>query len=96
MAAVREASGRDVPLRRLFEAPTVAGLAPSLDDDRLACSWGGAPGVAPMARGSGDLDSLLDEIEGLSDDDVHALLDAQRSTAPPHAEGDGRRHEPNL
>jgi len=52
----------DIPLRRLFEAPTVASFANALFADQLA------------AVDAGDLSDMLQRLEGLSEDEITALL----------------------
>ncbi len=57
---IRETAGIDVPLRRVFESPTIAGLAAYLDDQSASAA---------------NADELLDQLESFSDDEVSALLD---------------------
>jgi hypothetical protein len=52
MAQLRTASGADLPLRILFEHPSVAALAGALD--ALAWSAGGAAGGQPQVADSRD------------------------------------------
>ncbi len=54
MSRVREAFQVEIPLRRLFEAPTVAGLAESIDAARQAGHVLSAPPILPVPR-NGDL-----------------------------------------
>ncbi len=63
IARVQKCFGGEVPLRLLFEAPTVAAFA-----ERL---------LAERAQGidAGALAGMLDQLEGLSDDDIAALLE---------------------
>ena len=47
MSRVRAAFGVEVPLRRLFEAPTISGLARAIDEARAS---GESPAPAPIVR----------------------------------------------
>ena len=62
VARMQAAFGGDITLRMVFEAPTVAGFAERLLQHRL------------QELAIGDLDDMLGELEGLSDEDVQALL----------------------
>ncbi|MFY9820942.1 MAG: condensation domain-containing protein, partial [Thermoanaerobaculia bacterium] len=64
IAALRDEFGVEIPLRVLFEKPTVAGLALAVTQARVE-----------QAAGS-EVGALLDDLEGLSDEEVEALLAA--------------------
>jgi len=69
IARVSRVFGGDVPLRRLFEAPTVATFAEAMLADRVAAMDGDA------------LSALLSQVEGLSDEELQALLGSEGGQA---------------
>ncbi|HVR07880.1 MAG TPA: phosphopantetheine-binding protein, partial [Thermoanaerobaculia bacterium] len=65
VARLREAFGLELPLLLLFEARTVSALAAAIEQLQLE----------RVERDAGaDLDRLLDEVDGLSDDEVERLV----------------------
>ncbi len=74
VARVREAEGVELPLRAVFESPTLGGMADAVS--RLAESTKRVV-EAPIPRVSKDLDP--DALEQLSDEELDALLNATES-----------------
>jgi amino acid adenylation domain-containing protein len=66
IARVRSAFDVPVPLRCIFEAPTVAGLAEAIAQHRQ------------VASPEEDLARILREVEGLSDEEARRLLEAEK------------------
>ena len=71
VSRVRRALGRDLPLRLVFESPTVAGQAEALRA-RESSPEAAPPDIGASAAGVEA--KLLDRIDQLSDDDVERLL----------------------
>jgi len=65
IAALRDELGVEIPLRTLFEKPTVEGLALAVAQARVGQS------------ADSEVDALLDNLEDLSDEEVEALLAAE-------------------
>ena len=78
LARVRAALAADLPLRAVFDAPTIAALSVHLLEREAAAS------------DQGDLDRMLARLEGLSDDEAEALL----SDAPMSSGAGGGPGEP--
>ena len=66
VAALHERFGVEVPLRALFEKPTVAGVAQAVAETRLQ-----------QAEAS-EIETLLADLEDLSEEEAEALLQPMR------------------
>ena len=71
LSRIRETFQVEIPLRMLFEAPTVAGLASSITQNRDGLN-AASSAVARIQRD--DDEQLLSRIDELSEDEVDALL----------------------
>ncbi len=69
IAALRDEFGVEIPLRVLFERPTVEALALAVAQARVEQS------------AASEVDALLDNLEDLSDEEVEALLAADSRPA---------------
>jgi uncharacterized ferredoxin-like protein len=65
-----------LPLRKLFEHPTVEEIAKSLLSADAAKIDGDEPKIEALERGDEDLTALLGELENLSEEEVKAMLEA--------------------
>ena len=72
VSRVRERLGVELPLRDLFEKPTVAELAESIEHREGGEEAGDR--IERVEREPQDIEALLEEIEQLSDEEVEALL----------------------
>jgi amino acid adenylation domain-containing protein len=78
IARVRDAFAIELPLRPLFESPTIAAVARLIEEERIAPSLQESAAMAPIpAVESANVDSLLDELDSMSGDEVRALLGEQ-------------------
>jgi acyl carrier protein len=69
LSRLREAFPVNIPLRRLFEAPTVANLALAITESQAE------PKNGPISKvGLGDDDQILSRLDQLSDEEVDSLL----------------------
>jgi acyl carrier protein len=65
LSRIRDQFDIDLPLRTIFENPTIEGIARAITEQKA------------IQAGDSDLDSMLDEIENLSDDELTRLLDEE-------------------
>ncbi len=62
MSRIRERFGVEIPLRTLFESPTVTGLSRAVGAAQQAAPSAAATRIEAVARGEKDLESLLDDL----------------------------------
>jgi hypothetical protein len=74
MARLRETHNVDMPLRSIFEAPTVAQFALRLEQQQRIQKDRNADRIPVRTRGDKGLDQLLTELARLSDDEVRQAL----------------------
>jgi amino acid adenylation domain-containing protein len=77
MSRVRETFALEVPLRTIFQWPTLSGYADATFGERAALAGPSAPILAEPS----EAEALLAKLDDLSDEDVDTLLDALLSEA---------------
>lgn len=81
VSRVREEYAIEVPLRKLFENPTVAGIADFIGSERQVSEARSQEGGTPAAVKSVDKTKLLEMLQkvgGLSDDEVRKMLEQKK------------------
>jgi len=79
IATVSDEFGVEIPLRRLFETPTVASIAEIILSPEAQAKKGEIPQIERQERGEQDLDALLQQLDQLSDEEVKELLKNQQN-----------------
>jgi acyl carrier protein len=69
VAQVRSLFKVELPLRRLFETPTVAGLAQAIEESRREQVQAEPDRIGPLPRGDGDLDQLFANFDQITKND---------------------------
>ncbi|KAA3617205.1 MAG: amino acid adenylation domain-containing protein [Calditrichaeota bacterium] len=78
VSRIREEFKVELPLRKLFESPTIMDISNALLSPEAMRADEDEPQIEALDRGGDDnFDELLGELEGLSDEEVQALLDAE-------------------
>ncbi len=66
----RDAIGCDLPLRVMFETPTIAEIA-----ERLDCEWGySSKSIEPVNEDTDEIERLLAELDSVTDEEANHLL----------------------
>jgi hypothetical protein len=81
ISQVREVFQLDLPLRTLFERPTVAEFAQVIEQSQDGQQHPYIPEIHSLPRGNKSLDDLLADIEWLSEAEIQAMLNSEISTS---------------
>jgi amino acid adenylation domain-containing protein len=71
---LRETYGIELPMRTVFEAPTIALLGNRLEQLKRMPEQGAVTGIPASPRGEGDLPKLLSTLAQLSEEEVREML----------------------
>ncbi len=74
ISRLREAFEVDIPLRRLFEKPTIAELAQAISEKETAVGRPAEEKIERLSRSEKDMAQLLAELDQLSDEQARAML----------------------
>jgi len=78
VSRLRQEFAIDIPLRSMFEAPTVARLAQVIDQSQEETTT--LPALEAVSRGEGNFQQLISQLQSLSAEEVKSLLSQKRST----------------
>jgi len=74
ISRLRETFEVDIPLRRLFEKPTIAELAQAISEKQLSGNQFAEEKIVKLSRSGKDMAQLLAELDQLSDEQARAML----------------------
>jgi acyl carrier protein len=81
IARISKTFRAELPLRRLFEQPTIAVLAASIEQSYEKQKGRVAPRIPTARRKARSLEQLLTEVTQFSDTEVESLLQAKSSSS---------------
>jgi acyl carrier protein len=79
VSRVRQSFGIEMPLREMFEAPTISELSKAVEKIRGEQSLAGVSTITARKRGARNFEQVLSEVQQLSDDEARELLRARKS-----------------
>jgi acyl-coenzyme A synthetase/AMP-(fatty) acid ligase/acyl carrier protein len=86
VSRVRQSFQIEMPLREMFESPTIAELAKVVEKIRGQQSPAGVSTISARRRGGRNLEQVLSQVQQLSEDEARQLLHG-RKTSKPGAQG---------
>jgi amino acid adenylation domain-containing protein len=79
VSRVRQSFGIEMPLREMFESPTIAELSKAVEKIRGQQSLSGVSTITARKRGGRNVAQVLSQIQQLSEDEARQLLSARKS-----------------
>ena len=79
VSRVRQSFGIEMPLREMFESPTIAELSKAVEKIRSQQSLSGVSTITARKRSTRNREQVLSQVQQLSDDEAKQLLRARKS-----------------
>jgi aspartate racemase len=75
MSRLREVFKVDLPLRKLFDDPTIAGLALAISESKKPLADKADSGIQPLPRGAKNIDKLIMDLDHFSEEEMLNLME---------------------